>query len=29
MINPEVKPKKQESYIKSVDNTVENGPVSC
>lgn len=29
MINPEVEPKKQEPYIKSVDNTVENGPVSC
>lgn len=25
MINPEVKPRKQESYIKSVDNTVETG----
>lgn len=25
MINPEVKPEKQESYIKSVDNTVEMG----
>lgn len=29
MINPEVKPQKQESYNKSVDNMVENGPVSC
>lgn len=29
MINPEVKAKKQEFYNKSVDNTVENGPVSC
>lgn len=25
MINPEVKPKKQESSIKSVDNTAEMG----
>lgn len=25
MINPEVKPKKRECYIKSVDNTVEMG----
>lgn len=29
MINPEVKPQRQESDIKSVDNVVENGPVSC
>lgn len=29
MINPEVDPKNQEPHIKSVDNMVENGPVSC